>query len=76
MKLRSIIFVIFFFFLIWGVKGVIDGHGFFGGILAQFVAAYLILELVAGAVIIYLVIKLIMYISNRISKIDKNDNNF
>lgn len=64
MKSKNIIFVLLFFFIIWGLKGLVDGHGFFGGILSQFVAAYKILKLVGAAVVIFFVIKLVIHLSN------------
>lgn len=64
MNAKNIIPIIIFFLVIWGLGGLLNGDGFFGGIFNQFFGAYLILKLVGVAVIIYLLFILIIRITN------------
>jgi hypothetical protein len=58
--MRSAIGIIIVLLLIWGVMGLIDGQGFFGGIQAQFKAIWLMLGWVGRIVVIFIIVGLFL----------------
>jgi hypothetical protein len=56
--MKSALALIVFFLILWGLFGLADGVGFFGGIKAQFVAAWNILGILGRILVIGIIISI------------------
>jgi hypothetical protein len=54
--MKSALALIVFLLILWGLLGLMEGIGFFGGIRAQFVAAWNILGILGRIVVIVIII--------------------